>query len=85
MDRITAQSLVQDVVAEHPETISVFARRGWPCVGCYISPFHTIADVADQYRVDLDSLLTGLNQALDGSPSGAAAERPRPRPQSPAS
>jgi len=76
MDRITAQSVVQDVVADRPETISVFARHGWACVGCYISPFHTIADVADQYRVDLDSLLAELNQALDGPPS---------RPRSPAS
>jgi len=68
MDRITAQSLVQEVVADWPETISVFARHGWPCVGCYISPFHTIADVAQQYRADLGSLLAELNQALQDSP-----------------
>jgi len=61
---ITADCLVQDVVEYHPQTILVFARHGLQCVGCYISPFHTIADSAREYTMALDPLLQELNQAV---------------------
>ena len=61
--QITADSLVQDVVDCHPQTITVFARHGLQCVGCYISPFHTIADSAREYALALGPLLGDLNQA----------------------
>ena len=61
---ITADSLVQDVVEYHPRTIAIFARHGLQCVGCYISPFHTVADSAREYDMALERLLTDLNQAI---------------------
>lgn len=61
---ITADCLVQDVVEHHPETILVFAHHGLQCVGCYISPFHTIADSAREYTMALDPLLKDLNLAI---------------------
>jgi hybrid cluster-associated redox disulfide protein len=61
---ITADTLVQDVVERHPQTIPIFARHGLQCVGCYISPFHTIADSAREYAMALDALLGDLNQAI---------------------
>jgi hybrid cluster-associated redox disulfide protein len=61
---ITADCLVQEVVEYHPQTIVVFARHGLQCVGCYISPFHTIADSAREYAMALDSLLLDLNQVI---------------------
>jgi hybrid cluster-associated redox disulfide protein len=62
--RITANNLVQDVVERHPQTIPIFARHGLQCVGCYISPFHTIADSAREYAMALDALLGDLNRAI---------------------
>lgn len=61
---ITADCLVQDVVERHPQTIPIFNRYGLQCVGCYISPFHTIADSAREYSMTLDPLLLDLNQAI---------------------
>jgi hybrid cluster-associated redox disulfide protein len=61
---ITADCLVQNVVERHPQTIPVFNRHGLQCVGCYISPFHTIADSAREYSMTLDPLLRDLNQAV---------------------
>ena len=60
---ITADCLVQEVVERHPQTIVVFNRHGLQCVGCYISPFHTIADTAREYSLALEPLLSHLNQA----------------------
>jgi len=74
MERITADSLVQDVVQDCPQTISVFARRGLRCVGCYISPFHTIADVSREYGLALDPLLDELNQVFYKPVTGSPLE-----------
>jgi hybrid cluster-associated redox disulfide protein len=63
---VTADSLVQQVVERHPETISVLAKRGMQCVGCYISPYHTITDVAREYGLAIEPLLLALNQAAAG-------------------
>jgi hybrid cluster-associated redox disulfide protein len=62
--RITADSLVHDIVEDHPQTIVVFAHHGLNCVGCYISPFHTIADSAREYALDVEPLLVDLNRAV---------------------
>lgn len=61
---ITADSLVQHVVEHYPRTIAIFARHGLQCVGCYISPFHTVADSAREYNMALERLLSDLNQAI---------------------
>jgi hybrid cluster-associated redox disulfide protein len=63
-DAITADCLVCQVVERHPQTILVFAHHGLQCVGCYIAPFHTIADSAREHKIALDPLLGDLNQAI---------------------
>jgi hybrid cluster-associated redox disulfide protein len=61
---ITADSLVRDVIERHPQTIIVFVRHRLQCIGCDISPFHTIADSAREHAVSIDPLLGDLNQVL---------------------
>lgn len=63
---ISAESLVQEVVVNYPETVLVFVRHGLQCVGCDISPFHTIADGAREHAVALEPLLSALNTAAAG-------------------
>ena len=62
--RITADVLVQEVVEHHPQAIAVFLSHGLKCPGCYISPFHTIADVAREYALAIEPLLSDLNRAI---------------------
>ncbi|HNS51778.1 MAG TPA: DUF1858 domain-containing protein [Anaerolineae bacterium] len=64
---ITAESLVQQVVEECPQTILVFARHGMSCAGCYIAPFHTVADSAREHHQGVEPLLVDLNQALEAA------------------
>jgi hybrid cluster-associated redox disulfide protein len=61
---ITADSLVQEVVERYPQTILVFVRHRLQCVGCDISPFHTIADSAYQHAVNIEPLLGDLNKVV---------------------
>jgi len=62
---ITADHLVHEIVERHPQTVLVFAHHGLQCVGCYISPFHTIADTAREYAMAVEPLLGDLNQVVD--------------------
>ena len=64
MERITASCLVQEVVERHPQTVVIFTRYGLNCVGCAISPFHTIADSAREYALAVEFLLGDLNRAI---------------------
>ena len=63
-ESITADCIVQGVIERHPQTIAIFARYGMQCAGCYISPFHTIADCAREHALTLEPLLENLNQAV---------------------
>ncbi len=61
---ITADCLVQHLVERHPQAIAILMRHGLQCAGCYISPFHTIADSAREYALALEPLLDDLNRAI---------------------
>ena len=66
---VTAECLVQDVVERHPQTIAIFAQHGLQCVGCYISPYHTLTDTAREYALSIEPLLGDLNRAIAATPS----------------
>lgn len=61
---ITADTLVCDVVATYPQTVLVFVHHGLHCPGCYIAPFHTLADTAREYQIAVAPLLRDLNRAV---------------------
>jgi hybrid cluster-associated redox disulfide protein len=61
---VTAACRVQEVVERHPETVVILNRHGMHCAGCYISPYHTIADCAHEYAISLETLLMDLNRAI---------------------
>jgi hybrid cluster-associated redox disulfide protein len=63
-EAITADCLVHDIVERHPQSIAIFVHHGLQCAGCYISPFHTIADSAREYALALGPLLRDLNRAM---------------------
>ncbi|MBK5932605.1 hybrid cluster-associated redox disulfide protein [Rhodovulum imhoffii] len=52
-----------DLMAEWPQTIPVFMQRKLLCVGCPVSPFHTISDVCAAYCLDEEMFMTELMQA----------------------
>lgn len=53
-----------DLMTHWPETIPVFLRHKMLCVGCLISPFHTITDACDEYGLDEDLFLAEILTAI---------------------
>jgi hybrid cluster-associated redox disulfide protein len=54
-----------DLMREWPQTITVFMRYRMLCVGCLVSPFHTVTDACAEYQLDEDLFLAELMRAAD--------------------
>lgn len=52
-----------DLMTHWPDTIPVFLRHKMLCVGCLISPFHTIVDACAEYNLNQTDFLAELQQA----------------------
>jgi hybrid cluster-associated redox disulfide protein len=52
-----------DLMTHWPGTIRVFLRHRMLCVGCLISPFHTLVDACAEYGLDLTDFLAELRDA----------------------
>ncbi len=61
---IDAQLTVSDLVTAWQETIPVFIRHRMACVGCPVSPFETLENVAVTYGLKLDAFLSELEAAI---------------------
>ena len=70
---IDADMIVRAVMDDHPETIAVFMRRGMHCPGCVMSPFMTLAEAAESYRVDAGELVAELRAVIASHQPGDPA------------
>lgn len=43
---------ISEILAQWPGTIQVFLRHRMLCVGCMVSPFHTVTDACVEHGVD---------------------------------
>ncbi|MBB5692370.1 DUF1858 domain-containing protein [Muricoccus pecuniae] len=64
---ITPEMPVEQVMRDWPATVPVFVRRHMHCVGCAVSPFHSVAEASAEYRLSLPDLLAELKAAA-GTP-----------------
>lgn len=52
-----------DLMTHWPQTIPVFVRHKMLCVGCLVSPFHTVTDACAEYHLDEETFLAELMRA----------------------
>ncbi|WP_417268189.1 DUF1858 domain-containing protein [Celeribacter baekdonensis] len=58
---------LEDLMAQWPATIPVFLRHKMLCVGCLVTPFHTLQDACAEYRLDLVGFVVELEAAIKNS------------------
>ena len=63
---ITKEMRIQEIVAEHPETVRIFFKHGLMCVGCAAARFESLAQGALAHGIDADALVADLNVNLEG-------------------
>ncbi len=64
--KITADMQVSDMTQQYPATAVLLLKMGVQCVGCWVSRFHTVADLSREWGLDPDKLLKKLNRVADG-------------------
>lgn len=63
-DKITADSVISDIIRVYPQTIPVFRSFGMGCLGCPSSSGEAVSKAAEIHGLNLDELLAGLNKVI---------------------
>jgi hybrid cluster-associated redox disulfide protein len=70
---------VEHILAVWPQTLPVFIRFHMLCIGCPVTPFHTLRDACLAHGMELEPLESVLQAAVSSglpqSPAGGAAAR----------
>jgi hybrid cluster-associated redox disulfide protein len=66
-DLLDPDANLTDVFKQWPQMIPIFIRHHMSCVGCSMTPFDTIKDVAFNYGLKLDEFIQELKTALPKS------------------
>ena len=61
---ITKEMAIAEIVSKHPYTVPVFFQHGLMCVGCAAARFENLEQGAMAHGIDVDALLTALNEAV---------------------
>lgn len=64
MKKITKQMKIEEVIKKHPETLNVFAKYGFHCVGCAAASFESIEDGAKVHGITSEEIVEELNKAI---------------------
>ena len=59
--------LLSDILACWPQTIPVFIRHRMLCVGCVITPYHTVEDACREHNVSETAFRSDLRRAIGDS------------------
>ncbi len=57
---------IEDVLRKYPQTVPVFERFGIACAGCQLSEYENLEHGAKVHKIDLETLLKSLNDAVKG-------------------
>ena len=73
---ISPDTLISEIVTQHPGAEKVFGAHGLPCSGCHVSTRESVRGGAAVHHLDLEKLLDDLRRfAEDGT-----VPPPRPKP-----
>ena len=64
MEQITKQMNIEKVIQKYPETLEVFMKHGFHCLGCAAASFEDIESGALAHNIDVDKLIKELNEAI---------------------
>lgn len=61
---ITKNSIIGDVLDNHPDVADIFFDIGMHCLGCPASRGETIEEACQVHGADVDALVESLNKAI---------------------
>ena len=64
MAKVTKDSIIGDVLDNHPETAQFFLDIGMHCLGCPASRGESIVEACEVHGTDCDELISKINAAI---------------------
>ena len=55
---------IDEVIKKYPETVEVFVKNGFHCIGCIAASFETIEEGAKAHGITAEELVEELNEAI---------------------
>ena len=62
--KITKEMKIEEILQKHPETLSVFLKHGFHCLGCAAASFENLADGAAAHGINVEKIVEELNKAI---------------------
>jgi len=62
--KITKEMNIDEVIKKYPETVEIFVKNGFHCIGCAVASFESIEDGAKAHGVDTNKLVKELNEVI---------------------
>jgi hybrid cluster-associated redox disulfide protein len=63
--KITKEMKIEEILQTHPESVEVFLKHGFHCLGCAAASFENIEDGAKAHGIDIDKIVEELNEVVD--------------------
>ncbi len=63
-DRISAASVIADIIRVYPQTIPVLREFGMGCLGCPSATGEALEKAAEIHGIDVQELITALNKIV---------------------
>lgn len=63
-DKITADSIISDIVRIYPQTVPVFRSFGMGCLGCPSATGEAVSKAADIHGLNVNEILASLNKVI---------------------
>jgi hybrid cluster-associated redox disulfide protein len=63
--KITKEMKIEEILQAHPESVEVFLKHGFHCLGCAAASFENLEDGAKAHGIDVDKLVEELNEVIE--------------------
>lgn len=62
--KITKEMKIEEILQNYPQSVEVFIKHGFHCLGCAAASFENLEDGAKAHGVDIDKLVEELNETI---------------------
>ena len=63
-EKIIKEMKIEEILDKYPQTVEVFLKYGFHCLGCAAASFENLEEGAKAHGIDIDKLVKDLNKVI---------------------
>ena len=63
--KITKEMKIEEILQKYPESVEIFLKHGFHCLGCAAASFENLEDGAKAHGIDAEKLVEELNREIE--------------------